>query len=491
MAYENVTPPAPPEYNTVTKYLYNGVELPNIDTVWTDKTTYPYALITKYGSDYCFLLSEIPFNLYDATVQTSDGALTNAKYGYAGESTDNKWKTVKTYTNIFSLAIGRPIWANYDIYDSSGTLYLAASDPVPVLAYPYYVLVFDYGAKESDWYQVHLYYSATAFTYDGSVVTNTETVFKQMYDDSIGAWTDYGELSEAVNLSSGLKDGVYQRIYTNHDILDGSGTVWLAADSVTPVGVSENWLRSFKLGLSLGLCGNALPWKAEPVAWLYNGWIAPNFPESNLPYRVITCTPDLWGGTPSYHLYLFSDYQYATGDDGSRIISNIGAAESYMVSYFGEKWTVSKQSAVNGEVYFYQNLVHWTNFDIYNEDGSVYIAASEPTPVYLPLVLFDGEVTTEPEAVEIFGAPSGHADLPMSCIIGDTVEVTVNGVSSKHIVALHNDFAYYYAGNLGLSVDGVEDNGADWLIGFYHYGARLFTRTAGVYQLKIERIATA
>ena len=31
-------------------FLYNGVELPDINTVWTDKTAYPYAIITSFDA---------------------------------------------------------------------------------------------------------------------------------------------------------------------------------------------------------------------------------------------------------------------------------------------------------------------------------------------------------------------------------------------------------------------------------------------------------
>lgn len=245
-------------------------------------------------------------------------------------------------------------------------------------AYPKYVLVFDYGAKESDWYQVHLYYSATAFTYDGSVVTNTGTVFKQVYDDSIGAWTDYGELSEAVNLSPGLKDGVYQRIYTNHDILDGEGTVWLAADSVTPVeetGVTEEWLFSFKTGLALGLCGNALPWKAEPVAWLYNGVRLPKLPEWDktvYPYAVIAFID----AGPIYRVYFCADKCTVTGVNAS-----------YKAPYVwyqgaGDVWEYKGETADTSNVILSMVTPIWANHDVYREDGSLYLAASEPVPVY-------------------------------------------------------------------------------------------------------------
>lgn len=249
-------------------------------------------------------------------------------------------------------------------------------------AYPKYVLVFDYGAKESDWYQVHLYYSATAFTYNGSVATNSGVVFKQVYDDSIGAWTDYGELSGAVNLSPGLKDGVYQRIYTNHDILDGEGTVWLAADSVTPVeetGVTEEWLHSFKTGLALGLCGKALPWKAEPVAWLYNGVRLPKLPEwdkETYPYAYVGITT--YQGIEEYRAYFAKEKH-------TKSSSAMGFITEDVIRYrlIDGQW-VEHGPGISAII----ASPLWSNVDIYYNSsveevgGTLYLAASEPVPVY-------------------------------------------------------------------------------------------------------------
>lgn len=126
------------------------------------------------------------------------------------------------------------------------------------VAYPYYVLVYNYEKGSEDWYEAHLYYSGTAFTYDGTKVTNAEGVTRtQVYAD--GSWTGEVTTEEAPELSPGLTGSVYQRIYTNHDILDGEGSVWLAADSVTAVETAWAGLKSWLLGYALGLAGKPLP----------------------------------------------------------------------------------------------------------------------------------------------------------------------------------------------------------------------------------------
>jgi hypothetical protein len=259
--------------------LYNGAELPNIDTVWTDKDRILYATIINSESSYTGI------QLYLSSVKVTYSSVVNSYRLYSAfyrsyTLSNGQWKIRYDYTNTkgnhgfgtFEKGFS-PQWANHNILNADGSTYLEASDPVPVESYPYHVLVFDYGAKESDWYQVHLYYSATAFTYDGSVATNTGTVFWRVYGKDSEAWTDAVELTMAPTLSPGLKDGVYQRIYTNHDILDGEGTVWLAADSVTPVEETEitaEWIESFKLGLALGLCGKSLYIPVVPPAYVWD-----------------------------------------------------------------------------------------------------------------------------------------------------------------------------------------------------------------------------
>ena len=116
-------------------------------------------------------------------------------------------------------------------------------------ACPFYVLVFNYGLGEEDWYQVHLYYSATAFTYDPALgITNTGVTFHQVGDNE--SWEVLPQGSEAPTLKPGKDGNVYKRIYTKHEILDGSGNVYLAEGAVTPAFDLQSWLTGFALGLA-------------------------------------------------------------------------------------------------------------------------------------------------------------------------------------------------------------------------------------------------
>lgn len=114
--------------------LYNGVELPNIETVWTGdvKETYPYAYIrdvTSNAGDYSYVLflSEEP-----AAPSTSGEFYLNCTYlRYLYLPGSSYWTFDKTASNKPVTSTVNPmIWANVDMVFSSGNIYLAASVPV-------------------------------------------------------------------------------------------------------------------------------------------------------------------------------------------------------------------------------------------------------------------------------------------------------------------------------------------------------------------------
>lgn len=107
-------------------YLYNGVRLPALPE-W-DVEAYPYVLICEVDGVY-----------YVTTRSDQQRCLTGGKlFWYSNYPTftlkDGVW--IEEYD---AFPVGRVIvWANYDVYYSSavedlgGTLYMTASDPVPV-----------------------------------------------------------------------------------------------------------------------------------------------------------------------------------------------------------------------------------------------------------------------------------------------------------------------------------------------------------------------
>ena len=120
-------------------YLYNGVELPDINTVWTDKETHPFAIIRTNGTDYFLYLGPSSELFYDGGVM----------FGYTYSSgmeqpayilTDGEWvcyertsHTHATRVDAYSV-VGyswKTIWANFTGVRGD-TVFFTASDPVPV-----------------------------------------------------------------------------------------------------------------------------------------------------------------------------------------------------------------------------------------------------------------------------------------------------------------------------------------------------------------------
>lgn len=131
----------------MTEYLFNGVELPALPE-W-DKTAYPYVVIYKeVGGWYALeMFTEQPIAYSDGENYLVCGVPGGCGALYWGtvSSTDREWgdNAYATYDSydgreiqfldgtkyLYSL-----FWSNSDILKEDGTLYLAASEPIPILA---------------------------------------------------------------------------------------------------------------------------------------------------------------------------------------------------------------------------------------------------------------------------------------------------------------------------------------------------------------------
>lgn len=109
---------SPPTSETVS---YNGYDLPNIESFWTDKTNYPYAYMYISGGDYYLQLSSIP--VY------AEGGYLRYPLNYTWASFYFKSYFTEWYTNTSgTLAEGgtnyaAPIWSSFDIINSDGSLF--------------------------------------------------------------------------------------------------------------------------------------------------------------------------------------------------------------------------------------------------------------------------------------------------------------------------------------------------------------------------------
>lgn len=132
--------------------------------------------------------------------------------------------------------------------------------------------------------------------------------------------------------------------------------------------------KDFLEGLAISAACHVLPVRKKlPIAYSYNGVILPALPEWDremYPYAFIghnfIMTPILYVASEITHGYDDYDYWVAYG---VRIATYDGTANA---------WTESD----GAESYQNVSRIDWANFDVLNEDGSVYLSASEPIPVY-------------------------------------------------------------------------------------------------------------
>ena len=127
------------------KCLYNGVELPALPE-W-DKENYPYATLHYVKGFRKYWLFVFPKTAYVFESNGSlffggkddDDVLVDA-YQYNCQPGGDSWggPTYWEHANSFIATLDgsesvafRDVWANFDV-EYNGTLYLAASDPIPV-----------------------------------------------------------------------------------------------------------------------------------------------------------------------------------------------------------------------------------------------------------------------------------------------------------------------------------------------------------------------
>ena len=251
--------------------LYNGVELPDIDTVWTDKETYPYAYIGYSPSlnVYTLMCSSNPA-FYKMRTTTIGGdwfvngtlyasGLGNSTAGWVVSSQGVVSNTTDSYDSKNFEAGYQIIWANYDVYrwtddnlaENDGSLYLAASDPVPVGGSSHVT------ESSGDGYAL----------YNGVKLPNIDSV-----------WTDKTKypyaflVSDSVNFGLFLVDIPVELTDANEKAVtpstDGKATVYLLEG-----GVFNLWIEDYSVGPGWGAVGvfwtsNNITNPADDSIWL-------------------------------------------------------------------------------------------------------------------------------------------------------------------------------------------------------------------------------
>lgn len=114
-------------------YLYNGIELPDINEVWTDKETYPYALIRWSTEDDYYLLTVSANKAHYGPIV--DWLFCSNLVPYVQYKHLEHWedkRVISESTGIWPKDKMPVVWSNYDVLNRDGTVYLKASEPIPV-----------------------------------------------------------------------------------------------------------------------------------------------------------------------------------------------------------------------------------------------------------------------------------------------------------------------------------------------------------------------
>ena len=184
--------------------------------------------------------------------------------------------------------------------------------------------------------------------------------------------------SEDHGYAIGMGDGPH---WANTTLYDEDGNLFLeASDPGAPIIFEEpiDPLKSFLIGYALGLSGKPLPLSGgEPVAYLYNGVRLPKLPEWDkeaYPYAGI------FSMSVGFMFRALSPtaYYFQNGDEWT-----LGSFDGNLSSTkYNDKDNWGRLSHDTSYGGLPAPVLIWTNFDFMNEDGSVYLAASEPIPVY-------------------------------------------------------------------------------------------------------------
>jgi len=117
----------------VANMLYNGVELPDINEVWTGevKETYSHVVIHTTSDSTFLVFSDVPF-LWETTtgVFTSAGFDSTSRMYDRYELKATEWVLKEGGYGKYQPLVSALVWSNHNINWTDGSLYFAASDPI-------------------------------------------------------------------------------------------------------------------------------------------------------------------------------------------------------------------------------------------------------------------------------------------------------------------------------------------------------------------------
>lgn len=235
---------------------------------------------------------------------------------------------------------------------------------------------------ETESYMLMLLPAGWSYSYDSGIVASGVVGAYYGEYDNLAEWQYENTVENPVIQSDSVTP-----VWANFDILAEDGSVYLAASE--PV---ASWdARSFWMGVAMGLAGKGLIPGKPPTAHLYNGvklpalpeWDRETYPYANIYYEnstkvyqvTFTSAPCTYYGTAGKYIKCPCPLLFAKLTDGAW--SELTAAES------GVNGNPYKDLSIKNFAGATYGTAVWSNHDIMSEiDSTVYLAASEPAPVY-------------------------------------------------------------------------------------------------------------
>lgn len=205
-----------------------------------------------------------------------------------------------------------------------------------------------------------------------------DSVLQNTYTKDVGSeWYICGE-SESIQLA------VDNVIWTNSTIYNVDGSAYFEASKGIWLIDLKRWIFGFVSGLAGEPRLSSLK-EQTPTAYLYNGVRLPPLPEWDkeaYPYAIMEHTK-----SASYNIAYVTVAAQLTTEIifTGEIVRVHGKSSYYHMSWYDEDgFPVQWDEPVVSENDYNTPLssIMWSNFDIYHQDGTIYLAASEPVPVY-------------------------------------------------------------------------------------------------------------
>lgn len=354
-------------------YLYNGVLLPTV-------AGYPHIFITDNPIPYlpmitAYFIPEVEYGLSDSgnrTIAFSKGyKLSHLK--------DGAWEEPAEGTGT-GVAISNIDWATFDIFNEDGTLYLAASDPVPVSTYTPNPAAMALGmlvgqavrkmrgTKQPEQPPVQ---TIVATIFDGEI-TVTDTMGMTMLNSPMPVGTEF--IAEVNGTSFGGIIGEGDQYFSdNMNAEDGSAdyTEYPIAVFIFPgsFGIMSETDGVYPATLSV--------MKYPDTMRCYNGiWLyAFDWDKEQYPYVTLMAYDTVLG--PSYRMY----YGKFTLDRTQELYLVDEWDGKFVLHTAAEGWG-SDNASTAGNKSTSEYTAIWANYDILNEDGTIHLATSDPVPVY-------------------------------------------------------------------------------------------------------------